>query len=178
MPVLRLRSSFLLDFLDELPNEVEDAVARPDSLPEVVGGVALVGGRDGRVARAAVAALVERQEAGLGPGRGGWSRTLARGPRRSERGSGRRRRAAPADRGRSCTGGWRRPRSAPVSGFFSSAVKIGMPFRKSPRSTLSSVFSLKWSWRTTAKRFAAWRRWSFLVEPARRLEVREPELAA
>ena len=58
---------FLRDLLDELANEVEDAVAGPDALPQVVGRVALTGGRDRWIPRAAEAPLVEGQEAGLGP---------------------------------------------------------------------------------------------------------------
>ena len=46
--------------MEELLQQVQHAVARPDLLPQVGGGEAAPGGR---VARAAVAALVERQEA-------------------------------------------------------------------------------------------------------------------
>ena len=55
----------ILDLVDELADEVEDAVPRPDPLPEVVGRVAGAGRRDGRVSRAAEAPPVERQEPGL-----------------------------------------------------------------------------------------------------------------
>ena len=58
----------LLDLVDELADEVEHAVPRPDAFPQVAGRVAEPGGRDRRVPGAAVAALVERQEAGLRPG--------------------------------------------------------------------------------------------------------------
>ena len=51
--------------MDELADEVEDAVPRPDPLPEVVRRVAGAGRRDGRVSRAAEAPPVERQEPGL-----------------------------------------------------------------------------------------------------------------
>ena len=60
-----------LDLVDELADEVEDAVAGPDLLPQVVGGKAGPGGRDRRVPRAAEASPVERQEAGLRPGEAG-----------------------------------------------------------------------------------------------------------
>ena len=56
----------ILDLVDELADQVEDAVSRPDPFPEVVRRIAGSGGRDRRVPRAAEAALVERQEAGLG----------------------------------------------------------------------------------------------------------------
>ena len=46
--------------MEELLQQVQHAVARPDLLPQVGGGEAAPGGR---VARAAIAALVERQEA-------------------------------------------------------------------------------------------------------------------
>ena len=57
-----------LHLVDELTNEVEDAVPGPDPLPQVVGGEARPGGRDRRVPGAAEASLIERQEAGLRPG--------------------------------------------------------------------------------------------------------------
>ena len=53
--------------MDELAHEVEDAVAGPDLLPQVVGRKAGPGGRDRRVPRPAEAPAVERQEAGLRP---------------------------------------------------------------------------------------------------------------
>ena len=56
-----------LDLVDELADEVEDAVAGPDLLPQVVGRETGPGGRDRRVARAAVAPSVEGQESGLRP---------------------------------------------------------------------------------------------------------------
>ena len=96
-----------LDLVDELADEVEDAVPGPDPLPQVVGGEARPGGRDRRVAGAAEAPLVERQEAGLGSGQCGRHEHLIGGPRRSGRGSARRRGAARADRGRSDTAGSR-----------------------------------------------------------------------
>ena len=49
-------------------HEVEDAVARPDPLPQVGGGEAGTGGRDRRISRAAEASLVEGQEPGSEPG--------------------------------------------------------------------------------------------------------------
>jgi hypothetical protein len=57
---------FLLDFVDELADEVEHAVARPRLLPEVGGRVARARGRHRRVPGAAELALVEREEARLG----------------------------------------------------------------------------------------------------------------
>ena len=64
-PALVLR----LDLVDELADQVEHAVAgRPDPLPQVVGRIARPGGWDRRIPGAAEASLVERQEAGLGPG--------------------------------------------------------------------------------------------------------------
>ena len=61
----------LLDLVDELADEVEDAVPRPDPLPQVVGREAPAGGRDRRIPRSAETPLVERQEAGRGPGQPG-----------------------------------------------------------------------------------------------------------
>ena len=58
----------VLHLVDEPADQVEDAVARPDPLPEVVGGVARPGRRHRGVARATVATPVERQKAGLLPG--------------------------------------------------------------------------------------------------------------
>ena len=60
-----------LDLVDELADKVEHAVPGPDVLPQVVGGEARPGGRDRWVAGAAEAPLVERQEAGLGAGQCG-----------------------------------------------------------------------------------------------------------
>ena len=60
-----------LDLVDELTHEVEDAVAGPDLLPQVVGREARPGRRDRRVSRPAEAPLVERQEPGLRPGESG-----------------------------------------------------------------------------------------------------------
>ena len=57
-----------LDLVDELTHEVEDAVAGPDTLPQVVGREARPGGRDRRVPRPAEAPLVEWQEPGLRSG--------------------------------------------------------------------------------------------------------------
>ena len=56
----------LLDLVDELPDQVEDAVPSPDPLPEVVRRVAWLGGRDRRIPGAAEAPAVERQEPSLG----------------------------------------------------------------------------------------------------------------
>ena len=58
----------LLDLVDELANQIEHAVPRPGLLPEIGGSVALVGGRQGRVAGAAELSLVEGEEARLRPG--------------------------------------------------------------------------------------------------------------
>ena len=55
--------------------------------------------------------------------------------------------------------------SWPLREFLSSAVKTGMPLRKSARSRLCSSCSLKRSWRTTAKRLAACRRCSSSLRP-------------
>ena len=57
-----------LDLVDELPDEIEDAIAGPDPLPQVVGGEAHTGGRDRRISSAAEAPLVEGQEPGSGAG--------------------------------------------------------------------------------------------------------------
>ena len=53
--------------VDELPDQIEDAVPGPYVVPEVFRGVSLPGRGDGRVAGAAEPAAVEGQEAGLGP---------------------------------------------------------------------------------------------------------------
>ena len=55
----------LLHLVDELADQVENAVARPSLFPKVVGGVSLSGWRDGRIAGPAAVAAVEWQEAGL-----------------------------------------------------------------------------------------------------------------
>ena len=57
---------FVLDLVDELADQVKNAVSRPDPIPEVVRRIAGPGGRNRRVPRAAEAPLVERQEPGLG----------------------------------------------------------------------------------------------------------------
>ena len=57
--------------MDELTHEVEDAVASPDLLPQVVGREARPGRRDRGVSRPAEAPLVERQEPSLRPGESG-----------------------------------------------------------------------------------------------------------
>ena len=57
-----------LDLVDELADQVKNAVSRPDPIPEVVRRIAGPGGRNRRVPRAAEAPLVERQEPGLGTG--------------------------------------------------------------------------------------------------------------
>ena len=67
-PRLAARLVFFLHLMDELAHQVEDAVARPGFLPQVVGGVAGVGRWDGWVAGAAELASVEGQKAGLRPG--------------------------------------------------------------------------------------------------------------
>ena len=59
---------FLLDLVDELPHEVEHAVARPGLLPQIGGGVAGPRRRHRRIAGAAEPAPVERQKARLRPG--------------------------------------------------------------------------------------------------------------
>ena len=46
----------------------------------------------------------------------------------------------------------------PLSGFLSSAVKSGMPFRNSTRSRLFSFLALYRTCRATAKKFAAYSR--------------------
>ena len=101
-----------LDLVNELPDEIEDAVAGPDPLPQVVGRKTRTGGRDRRIPRAAEATLVERAGTGSGGRRAAWSRTPVPGPRRSGRGSARRRRGARAGPGRACTAGSRPPRPA------------------------------------------------------------------
>ena len=53
----------LLDLVDELPYQIQDAVPRPDALPQVGRRVALLRGRHRRIARPAELALVEGQEA-------------------------------------------------------------------------------------------------------------------
>ena len=67
-PGLAARLVFLLHLMDELAHEVEDAIARPGLLPEIVGGVAGVGRWDGWVTGTAELASVEGQKAGLRPG--------------------------------------------------------------------------------------------------------------
>ena len=57
--------------VDELPDQIEDAVPGPYVVPEVVRGVSLPGRGDGRVAGTAELAAVEGQEAGLGPSQAG-----------------------------------------------------------------------------------------------------------
>ena len=56
---------FLLDLVDELPDEIEDAVARPGLFPEVARGVTRSSGRYGRVSGTAELTLVERKKARL-----------------------------------------------------------------------------------------------------------------
>ena len=63
LPVVLPLSSSILDPLDEVLDEIEDAVPRPGVLPEVRRRVAAPRRGDRRVARAAIVALVERQEA-------------------------------------------------------------------------------------------------------------------
>ena len=67
-----------LDLVDELADQVKNAVSRPDPIPEVVRRVARAGGRNRRVPRAAEAPLVERQEPGLGTGELGGHEHLVR----------------------------------------------------------------------------------------------------
>ena len=62
---------FLLDFVDELPHQVQHAVARPGLLPEVRRGIAGLRGRNWRVPRTAVVALVKGKEACLDTGKAG-----------------------------------------------------------------------------------------------------------
>ena len=57
-----------LDLVDELADEVEQAVPGPDLLPQVIGWKARTGGRDRRIPRAPEAPPVEGQESGGGPG--------------------------------------------------------------------------------------------------------------
>src|SRR2546430_13288680 len=58
---------FLLYLVNELPDEIKDAVAGPEVLPEVPSGVALLRGRDGGVPRPIEASLIEWQEHCLRP---------------------------------------------------------------------------------------------------------------
>ena len=66
----------------------------------------------------------------------------------------------------------------PVSGFLSSAVKMGMPFRKSPRSTLFFGLVAEVELAYDGEEVGSVQALEFLVEAARWLEVREPEVAA
>src|SRR5439155_11905823 len=50
---------FFFEFLDELANEVEDAVACPDALPQIRGGVPVLRWWDRRIAGSAEFPLVE-----------------------------------------------------------------------------------------------------------------------
>ena len=63
---LLARVVLVLHFVDELPDQIEDAVPGPDFFPQVVRGVPALGRGDGRIAGAAELAAVEGQEAGLG----------------------------------------------------------------------------------------------------------------
>ena len=58
---------FLLDLVDELPHQVQDAVPRPGLFPEVARGVTRLRRRHGRVSGAAELAPVEGQETGVRP---------------------------------------------------------------------------------------------------------------
>src|SRR5947207_2861600 len=51
---------FLIDFVNELLDQVEYTIARPDAVPQVARGVTGLGGRNGRVPRAPEATQVER----------------------------------------------------------------------------------------------------------------------
>ena len=57
-----------LDFVDELANQVEDAVPCPDPLPQVIGRKTWTGRRDRGIPRTAVAPLVEGQKPSSWPG--------------------------------------------------------------------------------------------------------------
>ena len=52
----------LFDFVDELTDKIEHAVARPDSLPQIAGRVSILRRRDGRVSGAAESPLVKRKK--------------------------------------------------------------------------------------------------------------------
>ena len=58
---------FNLDLLDELLDQVKNAIPCPDLLPKVISGIASIGGRLGRVPGAPELALVERKKACLWP---------------------------------------------------------------------------------------------------------------
>ena len=101
-----------LDDLRVVLEDVGQAVAGEDALPEVVG---LESVRVGRVARAVVPALVERQEPGALALQVGAEAHLVVVHGEMRRRSGRTRRAARAGRGRAGTAG-RRPRPSAWSG--------------------------------------------------------------
>ena len=131
----------ILHFLNELADQVEDAVPRPDLVPEVVRGVSALSGRDGRIAGAAELAAVEGQGAGLRASevRGDIDPVRVDGEVREAAAVGEERFAGVAvvavlqDRLLDVLA---------VSGFLSSAVQKGMPLRKRAMSTLCSVFAL------------------------------------
>ena len=66
-PLARLPAPvvFLLDLVDELPDQVQDAIGRPGFFPQVGRGVTAPGGRHRWVAGAAELAAIEGQEASL-----------------------------------------------------------------------------------------------------------------
>jgi hypothetical protein len=51
---------FCFDFVDEVLEQVQHTISRPDAAPQVVGGIAALGGRFRRIAGATELALVER----------------------------------------------------------------------------------------------------------------------
>ena len=132
-----------------------------------------------RVARAAVAALVERQEPRLAARAGAWSRRPGRDRRRSGPGSGRSAKSGSLGSRSSRYCLHARPRrSGRLSGFFSSAVKMGSPFRKSARSRLFSFFSLYLQLADDGEQVGRVELLRRLVQPAGRAEVGQLELAA
>ena len=64
---LPARAVLILHLVDELPDEIEDAVAGPNFFPQVIRRVPASGRGDGRITGAAELAAVEGQEAGLRP---------------------------------------------------------------------------------------------------------------
>src|SRR5262245_29753905 len=58
---------FLLDVMNELSDEVENAIPGPDLIPEIPRRIALLRRRDGRIARSAEASLVEGEKDGFRP---------------------------------------------------------------------------------------------------------------
>jgi len=127
--------------VDELPHEVEDAVPRPRVLSEIGGRVALAGGWHGRIASAAELPLIERKEARLGASevRGDVDQIRVHREVRETAAVGEERLARVAVR---LVLRMASSTSCPLSRFFSSAAKIGIPFRKSTMSRLFVFFEL------------------------------------